>query len=268
MRAIARDGRVIHARIDGPAETAGGVTAPVVAFSNSLGTDLRVWDAVIERLPAEWIKIRYDIAGHGLSGITGSTTVSTHAEDFAAVLDAFEADRAAVVGLSVGGLIGLALAIARPERVTTLCLMDTAPKIGSAEMWAARMTAIETGGLESIADSVMERWFSAAFRTRRPAELALWRAMMARTPARGYLDLCATLRDTDLTEAASGLAVPTLCLCGSEDGATPPDLVRACASIIPGARYEEIAGAGHLPCIEAPDTVANLIISFIKEHSA
>jgi len=171
-----------------------------------------------------------------------------------------------IVGLSVGGLIAQGLAARQPERLSALILCDTAAKIGTAEMWASRIEAIEQDGIEAIADSIMERWLSAAFRRDRPEESAGWRNMLVRTPADGYLGTCAAIRDADLSAEAARIDVPVLCLVGSEDGATPPDLVQATAALIPGARFEVIDGAGHLPCIEQPGVVAALIASFLEEH--
>lgn len=263
VQALSVRGRAIHYRLDRVEEK-----GPIAAFSNSLGTDFRVFDKIVERLPADWRILRYDTAGHGLSAGVEGASIDDHADDLLALLDHVAADRAYVTGLSVGGMIAQALASARPDRVAALCLMDTAPRIGSPEMWSARMATIGEGGMDAIAEPVMERWFSADFRARNPAEVALWRAMLCRTPAEAYIGLCAAIRDADLTEAARRLAVPALFVCGSEDGATPPELVRAAAELVPGARYLEIEGAGHLPCVEAPDAVAAAITGFFKEHGA
>ncbi|MBA5778850.1 3-oxoadipate enol-lactonase [Stappia sp. F7233] len=263
MQALNVNGRAIHFRLDRAEEK-----GPLLAFSNSLGTDLRVFDGIVDRLPANWRILRYDTAGHGLSGHAERASIGDHAADLLAILDHVEADKAYVAGLSVGGMIAQALASARPDRVAALCLMDTAPKIGTAEMWTARMDAIRAGGIEAVAEPVMERWFSAAFRASRPAELAVWRSMLTRTPVEGYLDLCAAIRDADLTDRARRLDLPVLFICGSEDGSTPPELVKAAAELVPGARYLEIEGAGHLPCVESPDAVAAAITGFFKEHGA
>jgi 3-oxoadipate enol-lactonase len=110
----------------------------------------------------------------------------------------------------------------------------------------------------------MERWFSAAFRAGDPSR-AHWRAMLARTPSEGYATLCAAIRDANLTEGARALRLPTLALAGAEDGSTPPDLVAATAALIPGARFETLAGAGHLPCVERPAETAALITGFLRE---
>ena len=181
--------------------------------------------------------------------------------------DARGVSQPVVCGLSVGGQIALGLAQRRPDLVRTLILSDTAHKIGTAETWNARITAVESGGIESIGDAVMERWFSPEYRRDQPAALKVWRNMLVRTPVDGYTGTCAALRESDLTAAARGIAVPTLCLCGALDLATPPELVRSMAEIIPGARFNLIPCAGHLPGIEFPDLVADLIADFARESA-
>jgi len=111
----------------------------------------------------------------------------------------------------------------------------------------------------------MERWFSPGFHRERPDELAGWRAMLTRTPVAGYIATCAAIRDADLTAAARAVAAPTLCLVGSEDGATPPELVRELSALIPGAGFHTVEGAGHLPCVERPDIMAGLMNGFFAE---
>ncbi|KGM31409.1 alpha/beta fold hydrolase, partial [Inquilinus limosus] len=162
-------------------------------------------------------------------------------------------------------MIALGLARLRPELVGRLILCDTAHRIGTAETWQQRIAAVEANGVASIAEATMERWFSAEFRARQPDLVAAARNMLSRTPVDGYIRACAALRDGDLTAAAKGVAVPTLCLCGTADIATTPELVRSLAALIPDARYEDIPGAGHIPCVEAPDVLAGLIRDFIEE---
>ena len=144
-------------------------------------------------------------------------------------------------------MIAQALASARPDLVRGLVLMDTAHKIGTPEMWGERIAAIRAGGIASIADAILARWFSPDFHAHRAAELAGWRNMLTRTPVEGYLGCCAAIRDADLTAAARALSVPTLCMVGDMDGSTPPDLVAELAGLVPDAQLVTIAGAGHLP---------------------
>lgn len=261
MQAVTIDGTPMHFAVDGPDD------APVLVFANSLGTDLRIWDRVLDRLDGRFRTVRYDMRGHGLTGLGGgSYGIPRLAADLDALLGRLGVDAALVCGLSIGGLVAQQLVRDNPSRVRALVLCDTAAKIGTPDMWQARITAIEQGGLEGLADGVMERWFAPSFRMSRRDELAVWRNMLVRTPAEGYARACAAIRDADLTADAQRIAVPTLVICGADDGATPPDVVQAFAGSIPGARYREIPQAGHLPCVEQPDALAGHMLTFFKEN--
>ncbi len=260
MRAAEVNSVVLHYTLDGPAE------GPFVVFSNSIGTDFRIWDRVVPLLAPRYRLLRYDSRGHGLSSAPpGPYTIDDHVGDLLGLLNRLDISRAAMVGLSVGGLIAQGAAAARPALFQGLVLCDTAPRIGSLEMWRQRMDAIEAQGLAGIADAIMERWFSKTFRGAHPEELSAWRAMLTRTPQEGYLGTCAALRDTDLSDSTAQLRLPTLWLCGSEDGATPPELVRAGANSLANSQFALIDGAGHLPCIEEPEAVTEEILAFLKD---
>ena len=193
---------------------AGNPDGPPVVFANSLGTDLRVWDPVLPYLPAGFRYIRYDKRGHGLSdSVPGPWRIEDLADDLAGLLDRLGVRSAAVVGLSVGGLIAQALAARRPDLVRVLVLSDTAPKIGTAEAWNDRIAAVESQGIAAIADAILERWFSPGFRAEEPA-LALWRNMLTRSPVAGYVATCGAIRDADLTESTRTLRLPTLAMVG------------------------------------------------------
>jgi len=248
-------------------EDLGAADGPVLVFSNSLGTDFRIWNDVVGQLADRFRIVLYDKRGHGLSEAGKPPyRIDDHVADLAALLDDLAIEGAIICGLSVGGLIAQGLYAHRPELISGLILCDTAHKIGTAELWNTRMAAIEKSGIASIADGILERWFSRDLRENDPVALAGWRAMLTRTPEAGYLGTCAAIRDADFTEQARHIAVPTLCVVGAEDGATPPALVRQTADLIPGARYEVIEGAGHLPCIERPVALARLIEDFAREH--
>jgi 3-oxoadipate enol-lactonase len=254
------NGVVLHYQDEGPAQ------APALVFANSLGTDHRIWDAVAARLGGGFRMLRYDLRGHGLSEAPAAPyALDQHVADLAALMDGRELRRALVVGLSVGGMIAMALAHARPDLVRALVLSDTAHKIGTRAMWDARIAAIRQGGMAAVAEPVLARWFAAEFRTARPAELAGYRNMLIRTPIEGYVGTCATVRDADLTTIAGKLDRPALCLVGAEDGATPPELVRSLAALLPNAGFEIIPRSGHLPCVEQPELMARHISAFAKE---
>ncbi len=251
---------VIHAELIGDLEL------PVLAFSNSLGTDFRIWDRVAAGFAETHCLLLYDKRGHGLSELgQGPVTLDRHVDDILAVLDHLEIDRLALVGLSIGGMIGQRLAVRAPERLAALVLCDTAVRIGDRVGWNARIAAVERDGLASIGDAVMERWFTPAYRSEEALAVRAWRTMLVRQAPAGYAASCAALRDADLTEDAGQIAVPTLVLVGDGDQSTPPDLVQATAERIPGARFEVIDGAGHLPCIERPEAMVEFIADHLEE---
>lgn len=237
--------------------------APLV-FANSLGTDLRVWDAVMPLLPAGLRVIRYDKRGHGLTDAPPAPyTMGQLVSDAERLLDHLQVRDAVFVGLSIGGLIAQGLAVKRLDQVRAMVLSNTAAKIGTAEMWQQRIATLEAGGIEALADPVMERWFSKAFRA--TMELQGWRTMLVRQPVQGYAGCCAAIAGTDFYTTTAALTLPTLAVAGTEDGSTPPDLVRETAALVKGSRFELIRGAGHIPCVEKPAEFAAVLTAFLKE---
>ncbi|MEM7496728.1 MAG: 3-oxoadipate enol-lactonase [Pseudomonadota bacterium] len=258
---VAVNGTVLNAAVAGPEG------APAIVFSNSLGTDFRVWDPLMPHLPGGWRQLRYDKRGHGLSSLPAEGwSIEDLADDLAGLMDATGMGDApaVIVGLSVGGLIAQALAARHPAKVRALVLCDTGARIGTDEMWNTRIAAIEEGGIAALVDATMERWFTPEFRAD-PARLEPWRNMMLRTPEAGYLATCRAIRDADYREAATVLSLPALAVCGEADGSTPPELVRQTAALIPGCGFELIAGAGHIPCVEQPATLGRLIAGLLDE---
>ncbi|PWE32107.1 3-oxoadipate enol-lactonase [Maritimibacter sp. 55A14] len=239
--------------------------APLV-FANSLGTDLRIWDRVVDRMPRELHIVRYDMRGHGLSSCPGGPyAMGALVRDAERLLDRLEVRDCVFVGLSIGGMVAQGLAVKRLDQIRALVLSNTAAKIGTAEAWQDRIAVVEKDGIAALAEPVLERWFSARFRREHPAELEGWRNMLTRQPAQGYAGCCAAIAGTDFYTPTSGLTLPTLAIAGSEDGATPPDLVRETAGLIHGAQFELIRGAGHIPCVEAPERYAELLEGFLRE---
>jgi len=248
----------LHWREDGDPDG-----APVV-FANSLGTDLRLWDKLVALMPPGLRLIRYDKRGHGLSACPpGPYAMGALVRDAERLLDALAVKDCVFVGLSIGGLIAQGLAVKRLDLVRGMVISNTAAKIGTAAMWQDRIDAIRAGGIEAIADATMERWFARPFRE--TPELQGWRAMLTRQPVEGYTGCCAAIAGTDFYTPTSGLALPTLAIAGSEDGSTPPDLVRETAALVKGSRFHLIRGAGHLPCVEKPAEYAEVLTGFLKE---
>ncbi len=235
-------------------------------FSNSLGTDFRIWHNLLPLLGDDYRFVLYDKRGHGLSECPPEPyQIEDHVGDLEQLMHSLDVSNAIVCGLSVGGLIAQGVSALCPDRIQRLILCDTAHIIGPPELWDDRLNIIRSSGIASLEAPILERWFSSDFRTNRVAELAAWRAMLVRTPEDGYIGTGMAIRNADMTEAAKNIKVPTLCLVGSDDGATPPDLVKSMADLIPGAHFQIVAGAGHLPCIEQPRQMADYILNFIME---
>ena len=251
---------VLHYRIDGDP---GG--KPVV-FANSLGTDLRLWDLILPLLPDGLRILRFDKRGHGLSSCPGDKyTMDELVDDTAGLMHALGIDNCLFVGLSIGGIIAQGLAAKYPDLVRAMVISNTAAKIGTPEMWRERIDAVRAGGVEALADAIMQRWFARVFHEQRPLELLAWRNMLTRTPAAGYIGCSEAIAANDYTEATSRLTLPTLAIAGSEDGSTPSEVVRATADLIEGSRYLQIDEAAHLPCVERPDLYADALAGFIRE---
>lgn len=258
MRTVTSQGVTLHVQVDGPD------SGPVVMLANSLGTDMRVWDPLLPFLPTGVRIVRFDKRGHGLSDCPDAPyDMDTLVSDAEAVIDTLGLRDIAFVGLSIGGLIGQGLAVRRPDALRALVLMDTAAKIGSPEMWQDRIAGLRAGGISSMADAILDRWFAPEMRND-AARLAPWRNMLTRTPIEGYIGCCAAIAGADFTQSTSDLTIPVMAMAGSEDGSTTPEMVQATAKLC-NATFHVIPDAGHLPCVEAPKQVGALISEFFKE---
>ena len=160
-------------------------------------------------------------------------------------------------------MIAQGLAVKRLDLIRAMVISNTAAKIGTPAIWDDRINTIRNGGVESLADAVMERWFSKSFR--QSPEMQAWRNMLTRTPDAGYIGCSAAISGTDFYTTTASLTLPTLAIAGSEDGSTPPDLVRETADLIKGSQFHLIRGAGHLPCVEKPEEYAEVLTGFMRE---
>jgi 3-oxoadipate enol-lactonase len=244
------------------------VGAPVVVLANSLGTNLSMWDAQMPSLSARFRVMRYDTRGHGSSVISpGGYAVDTLGRDVLGLLDALNIQRAHFCGLSMGGAIGIWLALNAPKRIDRLALADTAARFGTAQKWNGRIDAVRRGGLGAIADGVLEGWFTPRFRERAPDAVARLRQMLLAAPVEGYLASCAAVRDVDLRSAIGRIACPTLVIVGTHDVPTPPAEGRALAERIAGARYVEL-DAAHISNVEAAERFTAELVGFLTSEKA
>jgi 3-oxoadipate enol-lactonase len=255
-------GARFHYRLDGAAD------APIIVLSNSLGTNLAMWDAQIPALAQKYRVLRFDSRGHGLSEVApGPYTIAGLAQDVVGLLDALQIPTAHYCGISVSGLIGQWLGIHAAKRFKSLTLCNTAARIGTADGWNTRIAAVKDGGIAPIANGVVARWFTEDFAKRAPAQVEAARQMLLHTPPEGYAATCAALRDEDLREAISRVSLPTLVISGTHDTATPPVDGRFVAEKIPGAQHLEL-NAAHLSNIEAAEPFTAALLNFLEQQEA
>jgi 3-oxoadipate enol-lactonase len=232
-------------------EVAGPEGAPVLMFSNPLGTDLSVWDGQAGQFAKKFRVLRYDKRGHGKSSAPpGPYTIAMLAGDAIALLDLLKIDKAHFCGLSIGGQTGMWIGVNAPERLNNLVLSNTAAKIGTNENWNKRIDAVTKGGTKSMAEAILERWFTFEFRASQPAEVTPVREVLERTDTGGYVACCAAVRDFDYRDGVGGIRAPTLVISGTHDPAATPEDGRFLCQRIRGSRFVEL-NASHISNIEA-----------------
>jgi 3-oxoadipate enol-lactonase len=243
-------------RVDGPDG------APAVVLSNSLGTDMRMWDPQLAALTRRFRVVRYDTRGHGGSPVPqAEQTIAGLAEDLLGLLDHLGLARASVAGVSLGGMTAMQLASTAPERVDRLVLCATSARLGPPEMWRERADTVRAEGMAALADATLRRWFTPAAD---PAIVARFEAMFRAIPADGYAACCAAVRDMDLRGRLPDVAAPALVLVGRDDPATPPDHAELIAAAIPGARLTTIERGAHLVNVERADEVTAAMLEHLE----
>jgi 3-oxoadipate enol-lactonase len=247
----------LHYRFDGAED------APVVMLSNSLGTDLSMWDGQVAALEPHYRVLRYDSRGHGQSSVTpGPYTIEQLGRDAVGLLDSLGLTQVRFCGLSMGGMVGQWLGANAARRLSQLVLCNTAARIGTAEIWNARIYAVNKGGMASIVESVVARWYTASFIASSPDAIDRTRAMLLKTPAEGYVAACGAVRDMDQRESASRIAVQTLVIAGTHDAVTSPADGRFLVERIAGGQYVELPAA-HLSNIEAEAEFTSALTAFL-----
>jgi 3-oxoadipate enol-lactonase len=219
---------------------------------------------VIARLPEGLHLVRYDKRGHGLSSAPPAPyAMGALVRDAERVIEAAGLRDVVFVGLSIGGMIAQGLAAKRLDLVRAVVCRTPRPRSARAPCGRTASPSVETEGLSAMSGAIMERWFAKPFRES-PA-VTPWKRMVETTPAEGYAGCSAAIAGTDFYTTTAALRLPAQVIAGDADGSTPPDLVREMAELIPGARYDLIRGAGHLPCVEKPDEYAAILTRFLGE---
>ncbi len=244
----------LHHRVDGPG------TGPGLVLGGSLGTDVSMWDGQLP-LGVRHRLVRYDHPGHGGSPTPpGPYTIDGLGRDVLALLDALGLERVSYAGLSLGGMIGMWLAVHAPERIDRLVLLCTTAFMPTGDLYRERAAAVRRAGtVEAIADGVLARWLTPDFASEHPDVRAALRSMLVATRAEGYAGCCEAIAGLDLRDALGGVRARTLVISGAEDPATPVALQTEIAAAIPGARHEVLARAAHLATAEQPARINELI---------
>ena len=248
----------MHYELDGP------TNAPVLVLSNSLGTNLSLWDPQLPVFAKTFRVLRYDSRGHGQTPATpGEYTVEMLGRDVLQLLDALNLDRVTFCGLSIGGMTGMWLAANAPQRLTKLVLSNTAPKIGKLDAWNQRIKLVREGGTKVVAQSVVEKWFTPEFHVKHSDQIANLRHMIESTSTDGYAGSCAAVRDFDFWENVTAIRAQTLVIAGTHDQSVPPSDAQKLAKQIPGARYIELPAA-HISNIEAATRFTDEVSNFLN----
>ncbi|EJL80636.1 putative hydrolase or acyltransferase of alpha/beta superfamily [Herbaspirillum sp. CF444] len=243
--------------LEGPSE------APVLMFSNSLGTTMSLWESQARALRAQYRILRYDTRGHGESpGAAGAPTLAQLGRDVLDLLDQLKLDKVSFCGISMGGIIGLWLGIHAADRVQRLIIANSAAKIGTAEGWRDRAAQVAENGMDGVADGAAGRWFTPAFIARAPVLVDAMVSDLRHCSPRGYAACCTALADADLREQVSRIEAPTLVIAGRHDPVTTVADARFLQDRIAGADYLELA-ASHLSNVEAGEEFTAGLAKFL-----
>ncbi|WP_335943575.1 3-oxoadipate enol-lactonase [Pseudomonas sp. G166] len=252
----------LNYQLDGPQD------APVLVLSNSLGTDLHMWDPQVPAFSEHFRVLRFDTRGHGQSLVTeGPYSIEQLGRDVLAMLDQLSIDKVHFCGLSMGGLIGQWLGINAGERLHKLVVCNTAAKIGDPSVWNPRIETVLRDGqaaMVALRDASIARWFTPDFAEAQPATAKKITDMLAATSPQGYAANCAAVRDADFREQLSSIRVPLLVIAGTEDAVTPPSGGHFIQERVSGAEYAEFYAA-HLSNVQAGAAFSARVLDFLLD---
>ncbi|MBD9576913.1 3-oxoadipate enol-lactonase [Pseudomonas sp. PDM23] len=253
-----RDNARIAYRLDGPAER------PLLVLSNSIGTDLHLWDGQVAALSEHFRVLRYDARGHGASSVpAGPYSLARLGEDVIELLDSLGVQRAHFLGLSLGGFVGQWLALKAPQRIERLVLANTSAWLGPQEQWDARIAdVLAAEDLQGTAATFLANWFPPAWLDSRRPEMEPFRATLLATNRHGLAGSFAAVQETDLRSALRNVRLSTLVIAGQFDTVTAADHSELIAQAIPGARLFMLP-AVHLSNIEFPREFEGAVLDFL-----
>jgi 3-oxoadipate enol-lactonase len=245
-------------------DLSGPEDAPAVAFSNSIGTTLEMWDRQIPALTSRYRCLRYDTRGHGRSPtVDESVAIEDLADDLAGLLDALGLEEAHIVGLSLGGMTAQAFGQRHATRAKSIVLMATSAYLPHG--WDERAAIVRTKGMEAIVDPVLARWFTPTFAADHPDVVTAFRARFLANDARGYAACCEAIRDMDLRPGNVGLQQPMLIIAGADDAATPVPMMEDIRATAPQADLIVLSRAAHILAIERADGVNRFLKALLDD---
>ena len=258
MPMIDAGGCLINVQIDGPENV------PVLMLSNSLGTNLHMWDVQVPEFTKHFRVVRYDRRGHGKSGAPkGPYSFERFGRDILAVIDALKIKKMNWCGLSMGGMDGQWLGANAPDRIEKLVLANTNFYYADKSPWAERIKFVREKGLEAFVDTNMQRWFTKGFIERAPQEIARMTKMFLASNRDGYAECVGAIRDMDFRASNPGIKAPTLVIVGAHDPATPPAWGEEIARQIKGAKIVSL-DAAHISSVEQPAAFTEAVVDFLK----
>ncbi|HEX2299561.1 MAG TPA: 3-oxoadipate enol-lactonase [Pseudonocardiaceae bacterium] len=248
----------VHYELTGPAD------APVLVLAGPLGTTLDIWDPQVEALSEQFRMLRYDHRGHGGSPVpTGPYSMEDLTVDVVTLLDRLEIEQAAFCGLSLGGMVGIWLAAHAHDRVSSLVLCSTSAQFGDPQPWHERGSVVRWAGTVSIADEVVERWFTPDWAAKNPEQVERAKQMIANTNDEGYASCCTAIAALQGLRLLGRILAPTLVIAGKQDPAIPVNPhAEILANGIAGAKLK-VLDAAHVVTVEQADTVNDLIAQHI-----
>ena len=262
MRIFA-NGIVTHCVMEGPAD------APVVTLSHSLASSLEMWEAQIPALVGRYRVLRYDIRGHGGSEVPpGPYTLEMLADDVLGLLDALGVKRTHFLGLSMGGMIGQAVALKRPDVLASLVLADTACRMApeAGPLWDARIATAQEQGMAALAEGTLERWFTQPFITRAPEVVDRLRMLIRTTAPQGFVSCSQAIRALDYADRLHEIRIPTLIIVGQDDLGTPVATSELMHAAIAGSQLAVLPSAAHLSNIEQAEHFNQTLLDFLTRR--
>jgi 3-oxoadipate enol-lactonase len=262
MAHVSVNGVDLYYEVDGPSDG-----TPIV-LSNSLASNLAMWDPQVEPLEMEGFRVvRYDSRGHGQSGAPeGPYSVEMLADDVAALIDHLELGTVHFCGLSKGGMVGQMVGVRHADKLRTLTIADSAAFMPAKDTWEQRIATVQAGGMEAIVDGTIERWFTPPGRQRIHDEVEKVREMILSTPVAGFVGCGRAIMAMDMRPTNPSIAAPTLVICGEQDSGTTPEQAREIADAIAGAVLEIIPDAAHLSNIEQPVALTDALLKHVMAH--